>query len=157
VDGLMTFCHDARKGRYIGSHWPNHVRASALLDQSLLWAGGVKVLEVRINGVAGRFILDTGASYTAVFRDAAERFKRAATQRVIESSTANEIIQAPVSYGQLEVGRQKLDRAAVLLLPRRKEQRPTDGLLGMNFLDNYDWQTPQWENRLILRGYSNKQ
>ena len=33
VDGLMTFCHDARKGRYIGSHWPNHVRASALLDQ----------------------------------------------------------------------------------------------------------------------------
>jgi len=33
VDGLMTVCHDARKGRYIGSHWPNHVRASALLDQ----------------------------------------------------------------------------------------------------------------------------
>ena len=31
-DGLMTFCHDARKSRYIGSHWPNHVRASALLD-----------------------------------------------------------------------------------------------------------------------------
>src|SRR6266852_4117886 len=32
VDGLMTVCHDARKGRYIGSHWPNHVRASALLE-----------------------------------------------------------------------------------------------------------------------------
>jgi hypothetical protein len=40
VDGLMTFCHDARKGRYIGSHWPNHVRASALLDQ--LQAGAPK-------------------------------------------------------------------------------------------------------------------
>ena len=25
MDGLMTVCHDARKGRYIGSHWPNHV------------------------------------------------------------------------------------------------------------------------------------
>src|SRR6266446_2328984 len=34
VDGLMTVCHDARKGRYIGSHGPNHVRASALLDGS---------------------------------------------------------------------------------------------------------------------------
>src|SRR5439155_5211457 len=34
VDGLMTVCHAARKGRYIGSHWPNHVRASALLDES---------------------------------------------------------------------------------------------------------------------------
>src|SRR3989441_5625180 len=32
VDGLVTVCHDARKGRYTGSHWPNHVRASALLD-----------------------------------------------------------------------------------------------------------------------------
>jgi hypothetical protein len=35
VDGLMTFCHDARKGRNIGSHWPNHVRASAPLDLSM--------------------------------------------------------------------------------------------------------------------------
>jgi len=32
VDGLMAFCHETRKGGYIGSHWPNHVRASALLD-----------------------------------------------------------------------------------------------------------------------------
>src|SRR6266568_318389 len=33
VDGLMTFCHETRKGGYIGSHWPNHVRASALLGE----------------------------------------------------------------------------------------------------------------------------
>ena len=32
MDGPMTFCHDARKGRNIGSHWPKHVRASAPLD-----------------------------------------------------------------------------------------------------------------------------
>ena len=32
VQGLMTFCHAARKGGNIGSHWPKHVRASALLD-----------------------------------------------------------------------------------------------------------------------------
>ena len=30
----MTICHAIRKGGYIGSHWPNHVRASALLDGS---------------------------------------------------------------------------------------------------------------------------
>src|SRR2546430_12464290 len=28
----MTVCHNARKGCHTGSHWPNHVRASALLD-----------------------------------------------------------------------------------------------------------------------------
>jgi hypothetical protein len=38
MDGLMTICHEARKGRYIGSHWPNHVRASALLDVHLFAA-----------------------------------------------------------------------------------------------------------------------
>src|SRR5882724_4925106 len=32
VNGLMAFCHETRKGGHIGSHWPNHVRASALLD-----------------------------------------------------------------------------------------------------------------------------
>ena len=32
VHGLVAFCHEARKGGYIGSHWPKHVRASALLD-----------------------------------------------------------------------------------------------------------------------------
>ena len=32
VEGLMTFCHAARKRGYNGSHWPKHVRASALLD-----------------------------------------------------------------------------------------------------------------------------
>ena len=34
VQGLVTFCHAARKGGNIGSHWPKHVRASALLDDS---------------------------------------------------------------------------------------------------------------------------
>ena len=33
MNGLMTVCHDARKGRYTGSHWPNHVRASTPLDE----------------------------------------------------------------------------------------------------------------------------
>ena len=32
MDGLVTICHEAQKGGYIGSHWPNDVRASALLD-----------------------------------------------------------------------------------------------------------------------------
>src|SRR3974377_452875 len=41
VNGLMTVCHDARKGRYIKSHWPNHVRASALLDGPMFFKSGV--------------------------------------------------------------------------------------------------------------------
>ena len=37
VDGLVTVCHEARKGGYIGSYWPKHVRASALLDVNTSW------------------------------------------------------------------------------------------------------------------------
>jgi hypothetical protein len=32
VQGLVTFCHAARKGGYAGSHWPTHWRAFSLLD-----------------------------------------------------------------------------------------------------------------------------
>ena len=32
VHGLVTICHDARKGGYNGSRWPKHVRASTPLD-----------------------------------------------------------------------------------------------------------------------------
>ena len=35
MDGPMTICHDAGKGRYIGSHWPNHV-APLLYSTGLL-------------------------------------------------------------------------------------------------------------------------
>ena len=44
----------------------------------------------------------------------------------------------------------------MLLLPSRKENDGTDGLLGMDFLEKFDWQIPQGQHRLILRGYSNK-
>jgi predicted aspartyl protease len=76
---------------------------------------------------------------------------------VMESSTANGIIQAPVAYARVEVGRQKLERAVVALLPDRKTKDVTDGLLGMNFLKNFDPQILPGQHRLILRGYSNKQ
>jgi len=32
MQGLTTICHEAPKGGYNGSRWPNHKRASALLD-----------------------------------------------------------------------------------------------------------------------------
>src|SRR5439155_2970759 len=31
MDGLMSVCHATRKGGHMGSHWPTHTRASALL------------------------------------------------------------------------------------------------------------------------------
>ena len=55
VDGLMTVCHGARKGRHTGSHWPNHVRASALLDVlSRPFNFGVQIKPRPKPAVAGR-------------------------------------------------------------------------------------------------------
>jgi hypothetical protein len=35
LQGLVTICPEARKGGYIGSHWPKRRRASFLLDERL--------------------------------------------------------------------------------------------------------------------------
>jgi tetratricopeptide (TPR) repeat protein len=139
-----------------GQQVPPALEAKQFDEVPLQFGGKVKIIQVRINGVAGRFVLDTGASYTAVFREVAERYKLSATSRLMESSTANGVIQTPVAYARVEVGRQKLERAVVLLLPDRKGNDGTDGLLSMDFLEKFDWQIPQGQYRLIFRGYSNK-
>jgi hypothetical protein len=66
VDGLVTVCHEARKGGYVGSHWPKHVRASALLDRiysDLVWFFGLPPKAVLSFRAAKRCAGDWGAFY----------------------------------------------------------------------------------------------
>ena len=46
-----------------------------------------------MRNAVGVFELDTGASYTSVFRDVAERYKLSATSRVMEVSTTEPGVQ----------------------------------------------------------------
>jgi len=44
VHGLVTICHEVRKGGHDGSHWPKHWRASSLLDYGR-WVGEGRMTE----------------------------------------------------------------------------------------------------------------
>ena len=109
-------------------------------------------MRVSINGVEGRFVLDTGASRISVYQAAAKRFRLTPTTRRVEVNTANGTIQVPVAYGNEQVGQQQLNSAVVWLIPDSKD-RETDGLLGNDFLWKFDPEIDTQGHRLILRGY----
>lgn len=114
--------------------------------------GTVYVVRVSINGVEGRFLLDTGASYTCVNRDAMRRFDLRATRRVAEVRIAsNETIQAPVAYAPVRVGENTQQRATILILPKGR-QDGLDGLLGSDFLKAFNGKIDVQNRRLILNG-----
>src|ERR1035437_4586138 len=100
VDGLMTFCHDARKGRNIGSHWPNHVRASAPLDRMFNQAISEQGLPMRLS-----------TDHDPLFR-----FHRwQANLRILDVETGQTVPQVPWSHRFIErrigtLRREYLDR-----------------------------------------------
>lgn len=105
-----------------------------------------------INGVEGRFVVDSGASLISVTASAARRFKLTPTRSRVEAHTANGTIQVPVACGNVQVGQFKLNGAPVLLMPDN-EDLDADGLLGNDFLWRFEPEIDTRGHRLILRGY----
>ena len=115
-------------------------------------AGNVHFVRVSINGIEGRFLLDTGSSYTSVNHDSSARFKLRPTRRVAEVKIANNsTIQVPVAYASVQMGRNTQHSATVLLLPPG-EKNEFDGLLGGDFLRAFNGTIDVEHGRLILRG-----
>jgi tetratricopeptide (TPR) repeat protein len=134
-----------------GERVPPELEAMSADEVELEPHGNVHVVRATINGVEGRFILDTGASETCVFSHTARRFQLKSTRRVAEAKTANGRIQAPVLYGTVQVGKQRQLRAVILLLPPG-ERDGIDGLLGSDFMKTFGGQIDLPRRRLILRG-----
>jgi aspartyl protease family protein len=104
-------------------------------------AVGVHTLSVVVNGVAGNFILDTGATYVAVTSDFAQRAKvMVEGANVISMKTVGGVASAYLSHAnKIVVGSAEAQGVAVAVI--RGAVDPfggrLDGLLGMSFLARF--------------------
>jgi clan AA aspartic protease (TIGR02281 family) len=112
--------------------------------------GNNLVIGIKVNGVPGRFILDTGASFTSIHERSAARFGVLATSQSLPMQTANGVIQAPVAFADIQVGRHTISPSAVILIPSPRGNGE-DGLLGMDSLRKLNAQIDSRRGRLVIQ------
>lgn len=102
------------------------------------------LVRAKVNGVSGKFLLDTGASYVSVNRSFAERAK---LQQVAGSKvllrTANGMTVGRVAVADsIAVQTAKAHQVTVVTLSGSKDQlgKEIDGLLGLSYLARFDMQ-----------------
>ena len=101
-------------------------------------------VEVLLNGVPGRFIVDTGASNTCVAIDKAEHVRLLAEATELKAAGAGAIdMEARIAEGNsLQIGRWKKDALPVVLFDLShvnhalgtQESGPMDGIIGADIL-----------------------
>ncbi len=109
-------------------------------------------VDVRLNNISQsfHFILDTGASFTAISMDVAQRLgiTVSADQPRIQISTANGLIQAPmVTLNAVNLQGALVEQVPAVVLD---ELNGFDGLLGLSFLNHFNIDINQDEGKLFL-------
>lgn len=100
---------------------------------------GVVRVRAEINGTAGWFILDTGASLVAVTDSFAKRANLDLSQsQEVHTQTANGASTGTLaSASVVRVGHLEASAVALVVVPRMSLGDGTDGLLGMSFLARF--------------------
>lgn len=113
---------------------------------------GQALLYAKFEGSPGQFLLDTGATDSILY----ERFLKANQLEIPSDApkaryqTANGIVSAPVSYGNLKLGRFELSNVRIAILKDPTIDKKTDGIIGMNVLRNFNLKIDNPHSRVIL-------
>lgn len=97
------------------------------------------LVDVTVNGgTRGTFLLDTGASFCVLSPSFSRRLRLPSTTSHVDLQTANGIVRAPlVRLRSLDVGSARaIDLHAVVHVAVAP---PLDGVLGLNFLNNFSY------------------
>ncbi len=112
------------------------------------------IVSVELNNrLHTKLIVDTGASITSISRSVADLLGIKITNQtmVLPTQTANGPALVPlIKLHSLRVGDLELNDVDVLIMNNWPNPEVT-GLLGMNFLGNFDWSTDTVNNQLILK------
>jgi clan AA aspartic protease (TIGR02281 family) len=116
--------------------------------------GDQYVVSAQLGGNAVDLLIDTGATITAIDRDyyhqLSNRFKVNYMGR-FKVNTANGSLMAPMyQFRELQIGKRKVANIAVVILPMGGLDK-ADGLLGMNFLREFDFRIDQRKALLFLK------
>ncbi|MCX6908381.1 MAG: aspartyl protease family protein [Verrucomicrobia bacterium] len=145
----------ARYYAIMGKHVPPALEEMTTDVVALESEGEHDYLRATINGVAGRFMLDTGASSICIYRSAASKFRvRTTSHEKVE--TANGVVEMDYGYAEIELGKFKIDSAKVSLMPDT-DRHEKDGLFGKRVLNKLCWQIQNNQNQtreLLLKGYN---
>jgi clan AA aspartic protease (TIGR02281 family) len=116
--------------------------------------GDQYVVGAQLGGNNVDLLIDTGATITAIDRDhyrqLNKRFKINYLGR-FKVNTANGSLMAPMyQFRELQIGHRKVENIAVVILPMGGLAN-ADGLLGMNFLREFDFRIDQRKALLYLK------
>ena len=123
-----------------------------LIEVPINTQGETLYVDIRLNNLERRFrfILDTGASFTAITSHLAQQLDMVITDDLpmVELTTAKGVIKAPlITLQTVEMNGVGLDNVRAVILP---ELEGADGLLGMSFLSHFDVDINHTEHKLVL-------
>ncbi len=145
-----------------GARFGDEFGSLIALAQERLYAPGVTVVPVQsqgatlfvngtIPGASGtfRFILDTGASITAISPRVAAQLPGLSSRGTVRLSTANGQVDAPlVTLPSLDIAGARVAQLDVVVLDSLSSY---DGLLGLSFLDHFNMELDRNRNEMTLR------
>ena len=129
---------------------PPQLEAIRIDEIPLEQRGNALLINATINGVPGRFILDTGASVTAVAGGSVSRFKIIPTSQAAKVRTAMGVTQVALAYADIGLGRHTVRQALITVLSESPGS-DVDGLLGLDSIQKLNGQVDTQRRVLVLQ------